>query len=120
MRILIFTIAFASLGFVSCVNEIEVLESVEQAAVPLAISVCGQPEAKGQLTGTYLPDGATLGVFMRAADGSRYDGLTLQNVKYTATGSGVGQSWSGEVSSPIDLSSTVGTAYAFYPWFSSD
>lgn len=45
---------------------------------------------------------------------------STQNVKYTATGSGVGQTWSGEVSSPIDLSSTVGTAYAFYPWFSSD
>lgn len=82
---------------------------------PLEIAVTHRPLSKAQLVGNYLPDGAELGIFLRAADGSRYGSLSLQSVRYTATGTGASQAWKHDENHPIGLTTQLGTAYAYYP-----
>ena len=85
---------------------------------PLRIAVQQASQTKTQIVGTYLPDLAELGVFIRSAEGTAYDDSGLQSVCYKASGVGAEQQWTAE--SEIQLSGTVGKAYAFYPYRSLD
>ena len=84
---------------------------------PLQIAVNENPLTKGtgQISGTSLAGGAEIGVFVTASDGASYDAKDYNNIKYTATGTGVGQTWAVDENTPVLLSSTKGKVYAYYP-----
>ena len=84
---------------------------------PLQISVNESfiTKATGQTSGTSLASGAEIGVFVTTSDGASYDAKDYSNIKYTATGEGVGQTWAFDENTPVMLSSTKGKAYAYYP-----
>ena len=54
-------------------------------------------------------------MFVTASDGASYDSQDYNNIKYTATGTGVGQTWAYDVNTPVLLSKTKGKVYAYYP-----
>lgn len=103
----------------SCSSEID-LPADNYVSKPLEIVVHSTPVSKSLIEGNYLPDNAELGVFIRATDGGRYDGLTLNDVRYTATGTEGSQVWNANGLRTITLTQTNGTAYAFYPWVEND
>lgn len=100
---------------VSCVNELSEY-GVELEPTPLRLVVNSQPISKALIEGSYLPDQSELGVFLRSSDGGSYDGLSLGDVKYIASGGDEGQVWQGADNRFIGLTQTVGKAYAYYPW----
>jgi hypothetical protein len=69
---------------------------------------------KALVTGEYLSDRESIGVKLVDATNSTYDGLSFDNIKYTASGVGTSQKW--EAASTVLLSSTIGTVYAYYPY----
>lgn len=120
MRKQLFLGAMASLLLTSCLNEPEVPQIEALGGVgrsPLQISVNEDPftKATGQVSGTSLGNGAEIGVFVTASDGTSYDSQAYDNVKYTATGTGGDQTWAVDESKPVLLSSTKGKVYAYYP-----
>ena len=98
------------------------LEFVEQPrdSVPLGIQVSQQPLAKAAVAGRYLPDGAEMGVFLRASDGSRYDAVSLKAAKYIANGEEAAQTWVTSGAQPMILTGSVGQVYGYYPWQDRD
>lgn len=87
--------------------------------VELSVDVKSKNETatKAIIKETYLPDKATIGLVVEAAAGGNYDGISYNNIPYTATRTGNGQKW--DTSSSVLLSSTIGKVYAYYPYSSS-
>lgn len=87
--------------------------------VELSVDVKSKNETatKAIIKETYLPDKATIGLVVEAAAGGNYDGISYNNIPYTATGTGNDQTW--DTSSSVLLSSTIGKVYAYYPYSSS-
>ena len=106
----------AMVALVSCSSDWdEGMVDAVPSSKALSIKVSNLPFAKSRVSGTSMPDGARLGVFLRATNGSRYDNLTLNGLTYLATGTGNGQRWEVENGQPFSLSRTVGSSYAYYP-----
>ena len=82
----------------------------------LSIVVHSDSQLKAQQAGAYLPDGAEVGLFVCAEDGSDYEGKGYANVKYTASGIESEQQWSTDPAKPVGLTRTKGVCYAYYPW----
>lgn len=97
----------------SC-NQVEV---PEYQPMSLDIAVTTVAETKGLVTGTTLPSGSSVGLFVTDQTGVTYDGVEVSNVKYTAAGEGASQSWSAV--SDIMLSGTKGTLKGYYPYSES-
>ena len=76
-----------------------------------------QIESKGLVTDTYLPSGSAIGVTVLNTSGTNYDGTAYSNIKFTSSGTGTSQTWSG--ASTVKLSATEGYCYAYYPYNSS-
>ena len=76
-----------------------------------------QAESKGLITDTYLPSGSAIGVTVLNTSGGNYDGTAYSNIKFTSSGTGTSQTWSG--ASTVKLSATEGYCYAYYPYSSS-
>ena len=112
MKKIIISAACLAMALASC-NQIETPENDYQAT-PLNINVKTAIETKGLITSTSLPDASSLGISVTDESGVTYDGQTITNVKYTASGSGSTQKWSAE--SDIMLSTTKGTVSAYYPY----
>ena len=86
---------------------------------PLSINVETYPLTKGIITENYLPDGAKIGVtLLQSSDGAKYDGWDYNNIFYKATGTS-SQTWAIDETKEINLSTTEGIAYAYYPYNSS-
>ena len=97
----------------SC-NQVEV---PEYQPMSLDIAVTTVAETKGLVTGTTLPSGSSVGLFVTDQTGITYDGVEVSNVKYTAAGEGASQTWSAV--SDIMLSGTKGTLKGYYPYSES-
>ena len=81
----------------------------------LTINVlANSPETKDLLTATYFPTNSQLGISVTNASGGDYDGLSYNNVCFTANGSDANQTWTGE--QDVLLSSTQGYCSAYYPY----
>ena len=119
MKSKLFFLGAASLLLASCSSELDmpVNQVLGEGKTPLMISVAEQPftKATGQKTGTSLPSGSEIGVFVTAEDGSPYDGNSYNNIKFTSTGTGAQQSWAYDPSTPVMLSATKAKVYAYYP-----
>ena len=104
------------LSFSSCGDELELI-TVQDAVADssaLSIEVSNRSLSKGLIDGLYMPEGTDIGVFLRNPDGSRYDGISLQSMKYSSVGVESEQNWVlGDKQAPF-LSNSVATAYSDY------
>ena len=94
----------------SC-NRIDTLEMGNNA---LNISVRNGRGTKAVVEGTTLPAGSSIGLFVTDESGKTYDGNTVANVKYTATGEDDTQKWN--AASDVLLSATVANVNSYYPY----
>lgn len=114
IRILLSGLLAGSALLVSCSNE-ELLEAGDlDRHAQLLLQVSSQPVTKGVVTGNQLPDGATIGVSVVDDSGLRYDEENYANVPYRSNGTGE-QTWN-NTNEKVELSKTVGTVYAYYPY----
>lgn len=102
--------ALAVAALASC-NRIETPEVKDNV---LDISVRKSVGTKTIVEGTTLPDGSEIGLFVTDQTGTTYDGVNLNNVKYTATGEGEAQKWN--TLSNISLSASVANVCSYYPY----
>ena len=110
MRRSIFMTALAVAALASC-NRIDTPEMGNNA---LDISVRNGIGTKAVIEGTTLPNGSSIGLFVTDESGKTYDGNTVANVKYTATGEGESQKWNAV--SDVLLSATVASIGSYYPY----
>ena len=110
MRRSIFMTAFAVAALASC-NRIDTPEMGNNA---LDISVRNGMGTKAVVEGTTLPAGSSIGLFVTDESGKTYDGNTVANAKYTATGEGDAQKWN--AASDVLLSATVANVNSYYPY----
>ena len=102
--------ALAVAALASC-NRIDTPEMGNNA---LDISVRNGIGTKAVIEGTTLPNGSSIGLFVTDESGKTYDGNTVANVKYTATGEGESQKWNAV--SDVLLSATVANVGSYYPY----
>ena len=109
---------FLSLLLVACEDGLDIQHEQPDTEDPsvLSIAVHNQPIAKAMVEGAYMPDGADVGVFLRNAKGGAYDKWGLQSLKYTSDGTGDSQTWRLNNDPAPMLSTSHGTAYAYYPY----
>ena len=84
--------------------------------VPIELSFSTGTATKGLITGSRLPDPSSVGITIRDSYGY-YQGSDYTNIEYSSHDESGVQIWESE--SPIMLSSMSGTAYAYYPYYSS-
>ena len=86
---------------------------------PIVVSVTASDglQTRGIITGTTLDDGSKIGLSLCDVSGTKYQGITYENICYTASGSGSSQKWDAE--SPILVANTPGTLYGYYPYSES-
>ena len=86
---------------------------------PIVVSVTASDglQPRGIITGTTLDDGSRIGLSLCDVSGTTYQGITYENISYTASGSGSSQKWDTE--SPILVTNTPGTLYGYYPYSES-
>ena len=92
-------------------------DTLDEAAVPKPLSVAVNARditARAPIHGTALPDASNIGISLVAEDGTPYDGVTYDNLKYTAAGTAPDQSWS--TPNVPTLSSSTAKLVAYYPW----
>ena len=80
----------------------------------LQVEVSAKFNSRAPIHGTALPDASNIGISLVAEDGTLYDGVTYDNLKYTAAGTAPDQTWS-TLNIPT-LSSTPAKLVAYYPW----
>ena len=80
----------------------------------LGITVKNCIGTKGIIEETTLPSGSEIGLFVTDQTGVTYDGNTIANVKFTATGEGDAQKWNAV--SDVLLSATVASVGSYYPY----
>lgn len=98
--------------FTACTDDMDIPPN-DNSMIVKAVVEDIKDETKDIITGNAFPNGSHIGVTVLNTSGSAYDGMTYSNIKFTLNTS----SWSG--ASTVYLSSTAGTAYAYYPWVSS-
>lgn len=108
-KYILFT-SIAAATLVSC-NSINI-DDIETRA--LNISVKNAADTKAVIEGTTLPATSEVGIFSVDLSGKTYDGNTIANIKYTATGEGDSQVWN--TTSDIMLSTAKATIHSYYPY----
>ena len=93
------------------------IETPEYQAMSLDINVTTVAETKAMVSGSTLPSGSSVGLFLTDESGVTYDGVAVSNIRYTGTGEGASQQWSAQ--SDIMLSTTKGTLRGYYPYSES-
>ena len=107
----LFSLWLCSLALAACTD------TLDEAAVPKPLSVAVNARditARAPIHGTALPDASNIGISLVAEDGTPYDGVTYDNLKYTAAGTAPDQSWS--TPNVPTLSSSPAKLVAYYPW----
>ena len=92
-------------------------DTLDEAAVPKPLSVAVNARditARAPIHGTALPDASNIGISLVAEDGTPYDGVAYDNLKYTAAGTAPDQTWS--TPNVPTLSSNPAKLVAYYPW----
>ena len=86
---------------------------------PIVVSVTASDgiKTRGVITGTTLENGSRIGLSLCDVSGTKYQGITYENICYTASESGSSQKWDAE--SPILVANTPGTLYGYYPYSES-
>ena len=69
---------------------------------------------KALIEGDYLPNGSEIGITVLNTEGTAYDNIDYQNIRFEAESTGVTQKWQGDET--IYLSATEGYCYAYYPY----
>ena len=113
----------AGVSFTACQNDDEVISNDNQLPVALNLESVGLKttvDSRAGITATSFTNGESLGLYIYNGNfgtdyntGAGDDLPSTENVQYTQSQSG----WN--ATSPIILSSTVGTVWAYYPYDSS-
>ena len=69
---------------------------------------------KALIEDDYLPATSAIGITVLNTEGSAYDNIDYQNIRFEAEGTGATQKWQGEET--IYLSATEGYCYGYYPY----
>ena len=93
------------------------ITSEEGSPVVVSVTASDGLQTRGIITGTTLDDGSRIGLSLCDVSGTTYQGITYENICYTASGSGSSQKWDTE--SPILVTNTPGTLYGYYPYSES-
>lgn len=101
-------------GLISCTED-AVLPSAGPGTVPMGVHVSTRTPSKAPVLSDNIPAGNAIGVALRTEAGTPYDGCDFDNVCYTATDTDP-QTWQAADGQEIRLSSTVGKAYAYFPY----
>lgn len=106
---------FLALALASCSNEDDVVAQGADSIMNVKVSL-DNPSSRAMVKETSFGSGENIGIFLTAADGGAYDNQITgySNVKYTSNGTGADQTWTS--TTPIKLSATTGSAYAYWPW----
>ena len=107
-------------GLVACDNSMEDGKLPSEDIGPRNLCINAQEEVvtKEQMSGTYLPDNSTLGIFLLGSDGGLYNSTAYNNVPYISSGTAAEQVWSPGSGNPITLTEATGSAYAYFPYTS--
>lgn len=114
IRILAIGLLAGSALVESCSDEQLIMTANSEDKTQLHIEVTSQPDVKGVVPGSQLPDRATVGLRVVDDSGSQYDDEIYENIPYQASGS-VDQTWT-NADQMVILSKTSGTVYAYYPY----
>lgn len=119
MKITKFLLGAVILLLSSCSNEFEITQNelLSGDRIPLSVNVSANPATKVLVDGISLPEGSKIGVKLIKSDGTAYDNLTYNNIYYSTTDGAI---WSIDNTKSIMLSSTIGKAYAYYPYVKND
>jgi hypothetical protein len=101
--------ALSLLATTSCIKETDIQQPTDRVQPEINTSVV--TDTKALFTASSFSAGAQLGVFVRSSDGTPYNGILYDNVKYTAASS---SSWSTDT--PVWLTPENGLMYAYHPY----
>ena len=103
----------------ACTQMLDPVGITTEDGSPVVVSVTASDgiQTRGVITGTTLDDGSRIGLSLCDVSGTTYQGITYENISYTASGSGSSQKWDTE--SPILVANTPGTLYGYYPYSES-
>ena len=115
---LIYTLLFPALLSTSCADNNEWMHSIESNKFQISVITNSQGKGRAVIDGGYLLSGSTIGVtIMDQVSLAEYEGIEYKNVKYTASGSGEKQTWTG--AKDLELVEYDAMAIAYYPYSSS-
>lgn len=101
----------------SCADTVsDCVGPVNNLSAPLTVQADALPVSKAQLNEGSFPADTELGLFLRAVDGSDYEGKAVDNSKYVSEGEDGSQNWVTSDADRIWLSAVKGVAYAYYPY----
>lgn len=95
-----------------CSDELESADDSHTDELTCSVTLPSIP-TKGLVTGTSLPDGSTIGVWLTDHPGA--SDATYQKSSFTASSGESGQVWN-DVGTPILLTNTASTAYSYFPY----
>ena len=99
----------------SCTDDSETF-IIDGTSLQLNVKTAGI-ETRGLIESATLPDGHSIGLTLTDAGGTTYDNISYNNIKSTASTGATPQTWS--LASAVNLSSTNGTLYGYYPYSNS-
>ena len=100
-----------SLALTACNSEEDSVDLPNGNKLSITVGLNLQSRA-GLITGTTLDNGSEIGITLD--DGANTDYDAVDNIKFTAAQGNNRQEWTSE--SPVILSGTTGTLYAYYPY----
>ena len=100
-----------SLALTACNSEEDSVDLPNGNKLSITVGLNLQSRA-GLITGTTLDNGSEIGITLD--DGANTDYDAVNNIKFTAAQGNNRQEWTSE--SPVILSGTTGTLYAYYPY----
>jgi len=100
-----------SLALTACNSEEDSVDLPNGNKLSITVGLNQQSRA-GLITGTTLDNGSEIGITLD--DGANTDYDAVNNIKFTAAQGNNRQEWTSE--SPVTLSGTTGTLYAYYPY----
>ena len=98
----------------SCDNNLDIDEN-HNSYNHLSIStITTHNSTKTLIEDDYLPNGSEIGVTVLNTEGTAYDNMDYQNIRFEAESTGATQKWQGDAT--IYLSATEGYCYGYYPY----
>ena len=85
-----------------------------KTALKISSVASGISDTRSVIEENTLADGAEIGISISSPNGSSYDGMSYENIRFSAEGSGTSQSW--HSGTDVMLSANKAVMYAYYPY----
>ena len=100
----------AMAAFIACEDMPDQAPVMENAPLKINVGV----QTKGLITETTLPDASKIGTFFVDESGTTYNGISVNNLRFTASGTGASQVWTPDLY--VGVGTADGTLYSYYPY----